>query len=146
MTRTDPASRPAAAVCPLYALSAGTTASAVFAAGHGVITGAIVAAAGIITTAIVTLGREYFWLRALRSPYRNLDRIHQLTGGSAEQTELLMRLLADAENNVLEARASCQRRCAAGAAPVVPARKRNRRHREGRISGNSTAASSAASQ
>jgi hypothetical protein len=115
MTRIDLARRPAAPTYPLHVLTAAATASAAFAAGHGVITGAIIAVAGIITTVIATLGREWFWLLALRCPSRNLDHIHQLTGGSAEQTELLTRLLADAENNVLAARASCQHRCAAAA-------------------------------
>jgi hypothetical protein len=38
------------------------------------------------------------------SPARNLDRVHQITGGSLAETELYMKLLTIAENNVLAAR------------------------------------------
>lgn len=63
----------------------------------------IVAAAGILVTGLTALVREWFWFSALRGPARNLDRIRAITQDPAE-TERLMRLLQDAENNVLTAR------------------------------------------
>ena len=91
----------------LHAAPAGAPASAAFAvAAHSIIVAIILAVGGVLTSALVALAREWFWLRALRQPARNLNRIHQLTSGSQSETERLMRLLQDAENNVLTARAA----------------------------------------
>ena len=106
MFHTDSARR-TITTCLLTAGSAGAGASV---AGHNVTVGLIVAVAGSIITGLTTLAREWFWFSALRRPARNLDRIRALTQGSTEQTERLMRLLQDAENNVLTARAACTAR------------------------------------
>lgn len=108
MTHTDPARHSNITIGIAHAASASAGASFAFTAEHSAIVGVIVAAAGIITTAIAALGREWFWLRALRRPGCNLDHAHNLAGGSITETERLMRLLADAENNVLAARGSCR--------------------------------------
>lgn len=106
MFHTDSA-RHAIATCLLTAGSADAGASA---AGRNVTVGLIVAVAGIHISGLTALAREWFWFSALRRPARNLDRIRDLTQDSAEETERFMRLLQDAENNVLTARAACAAR------------------------------------
>jgi hypothetical protein len=109
MFHTD-SGRRTIATCLLTAGSAGAGASA---AGHNVTTGLIVAVAGILITGLTgltALAREWFWFSALRRPARNLARIRAVTQGSTKETERLMRLLQDAENNVLTARAACAAR------------------------------------
>jgi hypothetical protein len=69
----------------------------------------IIVVAGILTAGLTALAREWFWISALHRPARNLSRIRQLAVGSAKETEQLMRLLQEAENNVLTARAACQK-------------------------------------
>jgi hypothetical protein len=109
MIHTDSARR-TIATCLLPAGSASAGASVAFAAGHNAPAGLIVAVAGILITGLTALAREWFWFSALRRPARNLDRICDLAQGSAAETERLMRLLQDAENNVLTARAACTAR------------------------------------
>jgi hypothetical protein len=106
MFHTDSARR-TIATCLLTAGSVGTGASV---AGHNVTAGLIVAVAGILITGLTALAREWFWFSALRRPARNLDRIGDLAQGSAEETERFMRLLQEAENNVVTARAACTAR------------------------------------
>jgi hypothetical protein len=109
MIHTDSARR-AISTCLPPAASAGAGASVAFAAGHNATACLIVAVAGIVISGLTALAREWFWFSALRRPARNLDRIHRLTPGRPEETEGLMRLLLDAENNVLTARAACTAR------------------------------------
>ena len=61
-------------------------------------------AAAMAIPGLAALAREWFWYSALRRPARNLARIHQLTDGKKGETERLMRLIQDGENNVLTAR------------------------------------------
>ena len=108
MPHTEPARRLAIATGLMHTAAAAAGASAAFTAGHSTIAGIVIAAAGILPTGIAALAREWFWLRALRQPSRNLYRLAQLTG-SINETEELMRLLQAAENNVLTARAAASR-------------------------------------
>src|SRR5579863_5383031 len=71
----------------------GATASAISAAGHSVIAIVAITAAGVLAVAIVTLGREWFWLCALRRPGRDLRRLLNITG-NAKEAEALAALLA----------------------------------------------------
>ena len=110
MIHIDPA-RHAIATGLLHSASAGTGVSGSFAAaGHNATAALIIAVAGILTVGLTALAREWFWIRALHQPVRNLSRIRQFTGSSTKETERLMRLLQDAENNVLTARVACHTR------------------------------------
>ncbi len=91
-------------------LTAGSASAGASVAGHNVTAGLIVALAAILISGLTALAREWFWFSALGRPARNLDRIRDLTQSSAKKTERLMRLLQDAENNVLTARAACTAR------------------------------------
>jgi hypothetical protein len=71
-------------------------------AGHNAIV-CIGLAIAITASGLTSLAREWFWYSALRRPARNLSQILQLTGGKKGETEQLMRLLEDAEDNVLTA-------------------------------------------
>lgn len=110
MIHIDPAWR-AFATGLLHGASAGAGALASFAAAeHNAAAALIIAEAGILIAGLTTLAREWFWISALHRPVRNLSRIRQFTGSSTKETERLMRLLQDAENNVLTARAACRTR------------------------------------
>ena len=90
----------------LPAASAGAGVTAAFTtAGHSAIV-CITTAVAIAVSGLAALAREWFWYSALRRPARNLDRLHQLTGQEISDTERLMRLVQDGENNVLTARAA----------------------------------------
>jgi uncharacterized membrane protein YhiD involved in acid resistance len=91
----------AIAACLLHTTAVGAAA----AAGHSTIACMTLAAAMAIP-GLAALAREWFWYRALRRPARNLDRIHQLTNGKKGETERLMRMIQEGENNVLTARAA----------------------------------------
>jgi len=112
-----------------HAASAVTGASASLTiAEHSTTAALIIVVAGILTAGLTALAREWFWISALHRPARNLSRIRQLTGSSAKETRQLMRLLQEAENNVLTARAAChkhdhgpQRQNPAGLAMVASA-------------------------
>jgi hypothetical protein len=91
-----------------HAASAGASAvAALTVSGHNTIAGITIGVTGIVATAIAAMAGEWFWLRAVRQPARNLDRVTQITSGSLAETERLMNLLTTAENNVLTARAAC---------------------------------------
>lgn len=105
MTGITPARRTSVAEGLLHAARAAAPASAAFGvASHSIIVAIAIAVGGVLTSAIAALAREWFWLRALRQPACNLNRIHQLTSGSQSETERLTKLITDAENNVLVAR------------------------------------------
>lgn len=89
---------------------------AVTAAGHSTFT-FIALAIVIAVTGLPALAREWFWYTAIRRPARNLYRIHQLTGGKEEDTERLIRVIQDGENNVLTARAAASDRADKHQAP-----------------------------
>jgi hypothetical protein len=90
----------------LHSASVGAGAAAAFtAAGRSTATFvALVTAIGV--SGLIALAREWFWLSALRRPTRNLYRIHELTGRKIGETERLMGLIQEGENNVLTARAA----------------------------------------
>jgi hypothetical protein len=103
MNATD---RRAIAACLLHTTVAGAGAAAAFTtAGHSTIA-CIALGAAIAIPGLATLAREWFWYSALRRPARNLDRIRKLTNGKKGETEMLMRMILDGENNVLTARAA----------------------------------------
>jgi hypothetical protein len=103
MNATD---RHATAARLLHTTAAGAGAMAALAtAGHSAIVCTALAAA-ITISGLASLAREWFWYSALRRPARNLKQVLQLTGGEKGETERLMRLLQDSENNVLTARAA----------------------------------------
>lgn len=94
------------AACLLHSTAACAGVAAAFTtAGHST-TACMTLAAAIAIPGLAALAREWFWYSALRRPARNLDRIHQLTNGKKGDTELLMRMIQDGENNVLTARAA----------------------------------------
>jgi hypothetical protein len=103
--------RLAIATGALHAASAGAGASASLAAAeHGTTAALIIAVAGILTAGLTALVREWFWISALHRPTRNLIRIRQVAGSSTRETQRLMRLLQEAEGNVLTARVACHTR------------------------------------
>ena len=112
-----------------HAASAGAGASAsLTVAQHSTTAALIIVVAGILIAGLTALVREWFWISALHRPARNLSRIRQLAGSSAKETQRLMRLLQEAENNVLTARVAChkqdhgrQRQHPAGLATVASA-------------------------
>jgi hypothetical protein len=76
--------------------------SVITAAGHSVIAIIAVAVAAVLAVAIVTFGREWFLLCALRRPGRDLCLILKLTG-NVREAKTLAALLAPSYAHVLTA-------------------------------------------
>lgn len=102
MSGTKASRRPDILKTALGAVPVGTAAGAGFAVGG--YAGIALGVTGVMAPVIAALVREWFWLRALRLPERNFDRVCRITSGSVAETERLMRLLNDAEGTVLAAR------------------------------------------
>jgi hypothetical protein len=89
-------------------LAAGTAGcqAAFTAAGHGP-AGIVLAVTAVLATAITVLGPEWFWLRALRQPGRDLRWLikNKQPAGDIEQ---LGKLLQSCQEKVLDVRAASQ--------------------------------------